>query len=216
MSIASEKEEYSLEKAMLKLADILKIISEDAKVYHLKNSSKVDKKILQTVGLSFSSLAILFQEFTEQWFSSISRGPDAIQPSEALNERLDIKLFETGKMDFKQMKKIMKRMHRIDDALLGLDRMLFYIKNFEDLCVKKELHKLSEIAQIFRTSAIEQANMFLSTENSRLRNQIQRCNLYYQTEINTKAVKISLISLLISSLSFSLAILAILNTFQII
>ncbi len=200
---------YSLTTALVKLGDILKIISEDSKLYYLKSASEVDDTLLSHIAISFATLSNLFYGFIEQWFNSRLKGPDAIQSSDDLKERIDIKLFETGKLDFEQMKKIMTRMNRNDDGIMGLNRMIFYINYFENLCREKKLVKLVECAKSFRIPCLEEARETLTTENHRLKNQIERCNLYYQPAIKTKAVKIALISLAISSLSFLLAILSV-------
>lgn len=107
MVATSKEEQYSLEKAMTKLAEIFLKISEDGRSYYLKSATEVDAALLNTFDLSFAGLSILSQEFIDQWLGSRIKGPDAIQSSDQLKERIDIKLFETGKLDFDQMKKIM-------------------------------------------------------------------------------------------------------------
>lgn len=211
MSSTAEKNNCSLENAMKKLAEVLEIVSKDAKAYYLKKPEKVDASILKTIDLSFASLSILMQEFIEQWFNSRYKGTDAIQSSENLKERIDIKLFETGKLDFKQMKKIMTRMNRIDDALLGFERTEFYLIYYEDLCKKNKLTKPAEHAEMFRTSSIVVGKEYLKGEGNRLRNQIERCNLYYQPAIKTKTLNVALVALAISTLSFLLSILNAIN-----
>ena len=208
MTSNAEKNTYSLENAMVKLAEVLKIVRKDAEAYYLKKPEKVDVSILKTIDTSFASISILMQEFVEQWFNSREKGPDAIQPSADLKERIDIKLFETGKLDFDQMKKIMKRMHRIDDALLGFDRIEFYIRYYEYLCKMHNLTKPAGHAQMFRTSSIIVGKDYLKSEGNRLRNQIDRCNLYYQPAIKTKALNVAYVALAISALSFLLSVLS--------
>jgi len=207
MTETAKEPPFSLENAMIKLAEMLKIVSEDSKAYYLKSLEKVDEKVLKDVDLSFASLSNLFQEFADQWFGSKSKGADAIQPSENLKDRIDIKLFESGKLDFEQMKKIMTRLNRIDDALMGLSRIEFYLKQYEDCCQDKKLDKPAGHARMFRISSIEIAKETLTTEGKRLGNQIERCNLYYQPAIKTRTLRVATISLAISSLSFFLAIL---------
>ena len=192
---------------MNKLTDMLKIISEDGQHYYLKTPEEVDKKVLMTIDLSFAILSTDGQEFADQWFKSKSFGTDAIQPSEQLEDRLDVKLLEKGKLDFKQMKKIMIRMNRVDDALMGLNRIKFYMNHLENLCNEKGLPRIADHAKLFKESMIEQAIETIETEGKRLRNQIDRCNLYFQPAIKTKSLNIAYIALIISSLSFLLAIL---------
>jgi hypothetical protein len=208
---ANSGENYSLDNAMRKLRRIGEIISEDSKEYYLKKPSDVNDNVLKDISLSFVTLSSLIQEFADQWFSSKYKGVDAIQSSENLKERVDIKLFDTGKLDFKQMKKIMVRMNRIDDGLWGLYRIDFYLRYYEDLCNKKKLTDYANLAELFRTSSIDAAKETLTTEEKRWRNQIERCNLYYQPAIKTKTLNVALIALAISTLSVLITILNAVN-----
>jgi hypothetical protein len=79
------------------------------------------------------------------------------------------------------------------------------------LCRKKNLPTLMENAELFRTSVLNEAKETLESETKRLRNQIERCNLYYQPAIKTKTLWVALASLMISSLAFLLTILKALN-----
>ena len=102
-------------------------------------------------------------------------------------------------------------MNRIDDALMGLNRIKFYLSYYENLCSEKGLIKPADHAKLFRESMIEQAIESVTAEGKRLKNQIERCNLYYQPAIKTKTLKVAYIALGISTLSFLLAILNALN-----
>jgi hypothetical protein len=111
------------------------------------------------------------------------------------------------------MKKIMVRMNRIDDALMGVGPIIFYIQYYENLCREKNLPALVENAELFRTSVLNKAKETLESETKRLRNQIERCNLYYQPAIKTRTLWVALASLVISSLAFLLTVLKALNVF---
>jgi hypothetical protein len=165
--------------------------------------------------LSFTSLSVLCREFSELWFDSKSKGPDAIRTSDKLEDRIDIKLFQTEKLDFVQPKKIMIRMNRLDDALMALDKISIHLKYYEDTCKEKGLTKPAKIANLFRVTSIDVLRESLRTEAKRLENQIERCNLYYQSDINTKsftinanALRVAYIALSISALSVLLTILS--------
>lgn len=207
MSIKAEGNDYSLDAALKKLENILRIISEGSKEYYLKRPAEVDNKVLKTVDMSFIDISNLAQEFADHWFNSKLKGPDAIQSSENLDERVDIKLYKTGKLDFEHMKKIMIRLNRIDDVIMGLERITFYLRYYEDLCRKKELSIQASHAEMLRTSTFEVARETISTEGKRLQNQIERCNLYYQPAIKTKTLWVAVSSLIISTLAFLLTIL---------
>ena len=200
-----------MDDALNKLAKILTIVSGDSKLYYLKKPSEVNEETLKKVSLSFLEISALFREFTDLWFDSRFKGPDAIQPSDELKERIDLKLFESGKLDFEQMKKIMKRLHRIDDALMGLDRISFYLKYYRDLCNGKNLNKIAELTELFIAASLDVAKETLMTEGRGLKNQIERCNLYYQPAIKTKTLWVAVCSLIVSSLAFLLTILNALN-----
>jgi hypothetical protein len=109
------------------------------------------------------------------------------------------------------MKRVMVRMNRIDDALMGLGRTIFYIQYYENLCREKKLPALVENAEFFRTSVLNEAKDIVESEGKRLRNQIERCNLYYQPAIKTKTLWVALASLAVSSLAFLLTILKVFN-----
>jgi hypothetical protein len=207
MSLKPEEETHSISNAMVRLEKTLRIVHEDSKLYYLKEESQIAEATLRKVDNSFAKISPLMIEFADHWYGSRKQGPDAVQPSEELKERVDIKLFQTGKLDFEQMKRIMTRLNRIDDALMGLDRMNYYIKYYEDLCCHKNLGQFTEHAKLFRTSVINQAKESIESEGRRLRNQIERCNLYYQPAIQTKTLWVALASLAISCLAFLLAIL---------
>jgi len=213
MSLKPEEETYSISNAMVRLEKTLKIVSADSKLYYLKKESQIAEADLRKVDNSFTKISPLMIEFADHWYGSRKQGPDAVQPSEELKERVDIKLFQTGKLDFEQMKRIMTRLNRIDDVLMGLDRINYYIKYYEDLCRHKNLGQFAEHAELFRTSVINQAKESIESEGRRLKNQIERCNLYYQPAIKTKTLWVALASLAISCLAF---LLTILNAFNII
>lgn len=201
----------SLDAAMQKLGKTLQIVAENRKQYYLQKASQVTEATLTKTDQLFPELSQLMEEFADHWFGSRHKGSDAIQPSEKLEDRIDIKLFQTGKLDFEQMKKIMVRMNRIDDALMGLNRIIFYIQHYENLCRDKNLAGLVENAELFRTSVLNAAKESVESEAKRLRNLIERCNLYYQPAIKTKTLWVALASLVISSLAFLLTILKALN-----
>lgn len=208
--MADEKKKENedlLQNAMNTLAKIHKIISEDNKEIYLKRPSEVDATLLKMLSLSFSSLSVLFQEFLDQWYNSKSKGPDAIQMSDKLEDRIDIKLYRTEKLDFDQMKKIMTRMNRIDDALMSMDVVSFNLKYYEDACREKGLIKYAELAALFRVYSVDRLRRSLRTESRRLGNQIERCNLFYQSKLNTKTLKIAYVALIISALSVFLTVL---------
>ena len=144
----------SLGIAMERLGKTLQIVSENSKLYYLQKALQVSSTTLSKTDNLFPELSQLMIEFADYWCGSRHKGPDAIQPSEKLEDRIDIKLFQTGKLDFEQMKKIMVRMNRIDDALMGVGRIIFYIQYYENLCREKKLPALVENAGLYTECAL--------------------------------------------------------------
>jgi hypothetical protein len=191
---------------MNKLSEILRIVSEDNREIYLKPPSEIRENLLKDLSLSFSSLSSLFMDFADQWYNSKSKGQDAIQTSDNLEERIDIKLFQNEKLDFTKLKKTMIRMNRIDDALGGLDRVSYLLKYYEDACRQRSLEKYALLSETFRVYSIDMMRESIRNEARRLENQIERCNLYYQSKLNSKTLNTAYVALAVSVLSFILAI----------
>ena len=127
-----------------------------------------------------------------------------------MNERIDYKLFNTGKLDFEQMKKIMARLNRIDDALLLDEVITPHLKQYEYLCEQKNIDEGLNMVNWFESNFVEVFKKHLLNEKNRFGNQVERCNLYYQAKLNTTTVKIAWAAFGASILSIALAIVAIL------
>jgi len=192
----------SLQNTLKFLVEALKIVREDSEKYYMKRASDVSQKTLLEVGKSFIVLSELTKKFAMSWIESRRSGPDAIEKSSQLSERIDVKLLEKGKLDFEQFKKIIVRLNRADDALRGLSRIGFYISYYRDLCAQKKLVRNKELAELFMNAVLNQAKDTVKSDSERLKMQIGRCNLYYQSKINQKMFRLSLVSLLISSFAF--------------
>jgi len=152
-------------------------------------------------------VSYLLARFQFSWIDSRRSGPDAVELSRKLDERIDIKLFRTGKLDFEQLKKLMTRLNRADDALLGLNRIGFYVSDYVRLCIESGLERNAETAKLFIEENLNPVKNYINSEIERSRNQIQRCNLYYQSQLTSKTFRIAFASLLISSVSVLLSIL---------
>lgn len=196
----NKQNKYSLQTALNKLAEIHKIIFEDNPNIFSKKPEEVSVDSLRDLSLLFPSLSTLFKEANEEWFGSKSKGFDAVVRSEKLEDRLDIKVCQTDKLDLKHMEKIMIRMNRLDDALDHLERISFYLKYYEDVCKQKGLTMYANASEIFRVFSIKEFIKSLRIEAKQHRNQIERSNLYYQAKMNTKTLKIAYAALGISVL----------------
>jgi hypothetical protein len=198
---------YSMQNAMNKLAEMYRIISEDVSEIYLRKIEDIDPNLLKTLALSFTSVSMLFREFLVEWSNSRLKEPDGIEKSNKMEDRIDIKLYQTGKLDFSQLKKIMIRLNRIDDALHALDEASFRLKYYEDVCNKKGIPKYAELSKLFRVYSIDKLREDMRTETRRLENQIERCTLFYQSKLNTSTLNVAYVALGISALSVFLTIL---------
>jgi hypothetical protein len=206
-----DEEADATEIAMQKLAKAIRVVSANSELFYLKKPADVTETALRDVDSSFSEIEALMSEFADEWYDSRNQGFGAVRLSENLNDRIDVKLCQNGKLDFQQMKRIVLRLNAIDDVMVGLDRISLYIKRYGELCRDKLLGDLAEHAQHFEASILNELRRSVESEARRLRNQIERCNLYYQPAMKTKTHWVALVSLGISSLAFLLTILRMLN-----
>ena len=209
MNSRFSEEPYSTESALQKLNKAIQFFSANSQSYYLKRAAEVTEAALNEVGNSFPEAEALMSEFAESWYGSRKQNADC--PPEDLSERIDVKLCQNGKLDFAQMKKIVLRLNAVDDVIVGLDRISLYVKRYEELCREKLLNNLADRAQIFENSILRELRMSIESEAKRLRNQIERCNLYYQPAMKTKTLWVAVLSLAISCLAFLLTILRTLN-----
>jgi hypothetical protein len=205
------EEADATETAMQKLAKAIRLVSANSELYYLKKPADVTETALRDVDGSFAEIEALLSEFADEWFGNRNRGVNTVSLSENLDDRIDVKLCMNGKLDFEQMKKIVFRLNAIDDVVVGLDRISLYIKRYEELCRDKLFSDLAEHAQHFEESILNELRRNVESEARRLRNQIERCNLYYQPAMKTKTLWVAVLSLAISSLAFLLTILKMLN-----
>lgn len=207
MNSGSTSAQPTLQDCLNLLNEALKVVSKDSKKYYLKRASKVTEEAMNEVDKSLVTVSILLNKFISCWIDSKRSGPDAIVTSPKLGDRIDIKLIRTGKLDFEQLGKIMMRMNRADDALLGLNRIAFYINYFRSLCSEKILNRQAENADIFIQGVLNRAIDSVKGDAERFKNQIERCNLYFQNVTASKTFKVARIALLISSFAILLTIL---------
>ena len=194
--------EDSTRSALNKLAIILKIVFEDNQDIFLKKPEEVKVDLLKKLADSFISISNLFQEVIEEWFVSDSEAFDVIKQSEELKARLAMEISEADKLDFEQIRTIMNKNGRIDEALEDLEKISFYLKYYEDLCKQKGLTVYANLSEIFRVYGTEEFIKILKNEVKRHKIQIERNNLYNnlynQTKLNTKTLKIAYTALGVS------------------
>lgn len=202
------KTKYSLQNAVNKLAIILKLIFEDNPDIFLKKPEEVSVDLLNNFSNSFISISTLFQEVIEEWFGSSPEVFEAIKRSEELEDQLEIEVSETDKLDFEQIRKIMNRMNKIDDALGNLEKISLYLKYYEDLCKQKGLTNNANLSEIFRVYGVEEFAKNLRNEVNHHKNQIERNNMYNRAKLNTKTLKIATKSLKIADTALIISVLS--------
>lgn len=181
----------------------------DARKYYLKGASEVAEKTLKEVDVSFIKLSELIGKFSFSWVDSLEIGPDAVMISRKLKDRIDIKLLKTGKLDFEQLRRIMIRMNRANDALYGLSRIDTYLSYYKSLCKEKGLKQQVGHVETFYTGLLERVKETIEWDTKRFAGQISRCNLYHQNVLKSRTFKVAFASLLISASALFLAILSI-------
>jgi len=207
MSGEAERGTLSLQDSLNILAKALEMVSKNSKKYYLKKASEVSEKELKEVDISLVPLAYLIIKFGVSWLESRRSGPDAVEVSPSLEDRIDIKLVRTGNLDFEQFKKIVARLNRADDALKGLRRIDFYMSYYKNICAEKKLNKQVEHTDLFRYGVLNQTIESIKSDAEALTSQIGRCNLYYQNVLRSKTFKVAFVSLLISALAVFLSVL---------
>ena len=205
--------ETSTQSAVNKLAIILKMIFEDNQDIFLKKPEEVNVDLLKNLSDSFISISTLFQEVIEEWYGSDLEGFDAVKLSEGFGDRLDVAISEADRLDFGQIRDIMNRMNKIDDALSCLEKISFYLKYYEDLCKQKGLIVYANLSEIFRVFGVEEFTKILRNEVRKHKIQIERNNLYNQAKLNTKTLKIAYVALGVSVVFAVVAVLDLLLRF---
>lgn len=207
----------SLQDSLMHLGTAFKIITENARKYYAFDASQVTKETIDQIAVSFVAISSAVQKFNSMWIDSKWSGPDAIVESKKLDDRLDIKLIKTGKLDFEQMSRILTRLNRADDALLPLNQMVFYISDFIRLCNEKNYDEPKRSAELLLNSVLNRPLVHIRMEIERHKNQIDRCSLYFQSDLKSKAIRIALISLVISTVSIGLTVFnTLMNTLSIL
>ena len=110
--------------------------------------------------------------FRISWIRSYHEGKDAIK------EKIDVKLTEENKLDMDLFKRIIKRSSAGEDILRALNRIEFYSSDFLEKCQTRK--RAREVMETSRRIIILPTIKNVEGDLSRMRNQIERCNLYFQ------------------------------------
>lgn len=209
MNEKTKNESISLQNARKIMVEALQLVIKDSKKYYPKRASDVLENVVNEVDSHFIELSELLGKFSFVWIDSRKSGPDAISPSSNLEDRIDIKVLQTGILDFEQLKRIMIREHTADDARSAFDRISFYRSYFMNLCHEKKLQKQVDDVKLFFKIVLFPAIAHVNWDSERLTKQVQRCNLYYQSQHTKESSRLQKSQSRLTKSSIGIAILAV-------
>jgi hypothetical protein len=201
----------SNELATGKMETAVAILMENVDKYYGKSQSEMTKENFIETKNSFVKIQMLIPEFISFWIDATSTGRDAILSVHKVQERIDVILFRTGKLDFQKMRLLISQLSLARIHLEGLDNILLHLAKFIDLCRGKHDEIVSEMKIIEET--LDRARTCLKDDAETFREALEMYNLYYSPLVATKAFWIASISLCISSLAFLLTLLRALGLF---
>jgi len=189
----------SIEEAKRIVVEALKIISEKyANPFFAKRAEEID---YVKAAIAFTAAGAKIRDFRILWLRSYSEGKDAIK------EKIDVKLVEENKLDMDLFKRIIIRSSAGEDILQALNRIEFYSSDFLEKCQAKK--RARESMELFRRIVLFPSIKNVEGDLSRIRNQIERCNLYFQNRLSMRmhrlsiaSVGVSIVALLIASFPY--------------
>jgi vacuolar-type H+-ATPase subunit H len=162
------------------------------------DANKINEETLTNNAKQMKEAVEKLLDFQRTWLNSAL--------DEITLKQIDVMLFETRKVDFKQMKKIMIRRHFDNSSLNLLGEMEATISRYKSFCEQMNLQKqISTI--IFVQQALEIVKNGIESESKQLSTELENVNLYYQNFKVSETVKIAYASLFISTIAFLLTIL---------
>ena len=125
-----------------KMETAMNLLMKNVDKYYGKNLSDITKKDFVEVTNSFVKIQMLISEFLRFWINSTSTGPNAVLSVNKVRERIDVKLFTTGKLDFRRMRLLIMQLNLARIHLEGLDNILLHLDKFIEISeenINKEL-----------------------------------------------------------------------------
>jgi len=183
----------------------MNLLKQNVDRYYARDLSEMTKDDFVKTKNSFAQIQSLIGEFITFWIDSISTGSDAILPVSGFQERIDVKLFRTGKLDFRRMQQLIMHLVLARIVLEELDNILLHLTKFIDVCRGKHEEIFSEMKIVEET--LGRVRTCVKDDAESLREGIEMYNLYYRPFIAARAFWVSSVSLCISSFAFLLALL---------
>ena len=179
--------EPSIEEVKRIVAEALIIIQKKyGRPFFAERAEKMSSKDLLKAARAFTEAGMKLRDFLILWIRSYHEGKDAIK------QKIDVKLIEENKLDMDLFKKIIKRSSAGEDILRALNQIEFYNSDFLEKCQTKE--RARETMELFRRIVLLPSIKNVEGDLSRMRNQIERCNLYFQNRLNKRMHRLSIAS----------------------
>lgn len=200
--------EPSIEEVKRIVGEALKIvIKKYERPFFEKRAEEMSKNDLLEAAKAFAEVGSKISAFRILWLGSYHEGKDAIK------EKIDVKLTEENKLDMDLFKRIIKRSSAAEDILRVLNHIEFYNSDFLEKCQTRK--RAREVTEAFRRLLLLPAMKNIEGDLSRMRNQIERCNLYFQNQLSKRIYRLSFatlgvgfVALLIASISYLQSLLA--------
>ena len=179
----------SIEEVKRIAGEALKIIKEKyERHFFKKRAEEMSSNDLLGAAKAFAEAGMKIRDFPILWMRSYREGKDAIK------EKIDVKLVEENKLDMDLFKRNIIRSSAGEDILQALNRIEFYSSDFLEKCQAKKHVRAIENTELFRRIILLPVIKNLEGDLSRMRNQIERCNLYFQNRLSMRMFRLSIVS----------------------
>lgn len=166
--------------------------------FFAKRAEDMSSNDLLVAAKAFTEAGMKIRDFRILWIRSYREGKDAIK------EKIDVKLIEENKLDIDLFGRIIKRSSAGEDILRALNHIEFANSDFLEKCQTKK--RARESMELFRRIVLLPTIKNLEGDLSRMRNQIERCNLYFQNRLSMRMLRLSIASLGVGFIALLIAL----------
>jgi hypothetical protein len=192
--------EPSIDEAKRTVAEALKIIKREYESpFFARRAEKMSSNDFLKAAKGFAEASMKISASRILWLRSFQEGKDAIK------EKIDVKLLEEGKLDMDLFGRIIKRSSDGEHILRVLNQIEFYSAEFLQKCQTKE--RARETIKLIRSIVLRPCIKNMERDLSRMRNQIERCNLYFQNRLNMRMFWLSIGSMSVGFVALLIALL---------
>jgi len=191
--------EPSIEKVKRIAGEALKIVAEKYESpFFMKRAEEMSKSDLFEAAKAFTESGMKIRDLRILWLRSYHEGKDTIE------EKIDIKLVEENELDMNLFKRIIKRSSAGEEILRALNQIEFYNSDFLEKC---QAHKRAREAMgTYRRMVLLPTIKNFERELSRMKSQIDRCNLYFQNRLSMQMFRLSIISVGVGFVALMIAL----------